>query len=199
MEKLVKSPFVTLFPAAIALTLLVGSTPRCEAQTSYGSIVGTARDASGAALVGTHVTVTNVATAVKATQVTNDVGAYSFTTLFPGRYNIHAEMQGFQSVDIRDIELQVDQTVRFDLNMPLGGVSQKVEVTATLATLATDTSDVGEVVENHQLLDLPLNGRQFVQLATLSSDVISPRPTMPPIPPVTRSSVKAAACLATVT
>ena len=74
-------------------------------------------------------------------------------------------------MDISDIQLQVNQTVRFDVTMPPGQVSQRVEVTATLATLATETSDVGEVIENHQLVDLPLNGRQFVQLATLSSDV----------------------------
>ena len=154
-----------------ALLLASGMFFRCEAQTTYGSVVGTARDPSGAVVVGAHVTVTNEATGVKATQDTNDVGAYAFTTLFPGRYTIHAEMHGFQSVDIQNIELQVNQTVRFDLTMQVGQVSQSIEVTATLATLATDTSDVGEVVENHQLVDLPLNGRQFIQLATLSSDV----------------------------
>jgi len=159
------------FIAVCALLLVSGMFFRCEAQTTYGSIVGTASDPSGAVLVGTHVTVTNVGTGVRATQVTNDVGAYAFTTLFPGQYTIHAELVGFQSLDISDIQLQVNQTVRFDLTMTLGQVSQRVEVTATLATLATDTSDVGEVVENHQLVDLPLNGRQFVQLATLSSDV----------------------------
>jgi hypothetical protein len=157
--------------AVCALLLASGMFFRCEAQTTYGSIVGTARDPSGAVIVGAQVTVTNVATGVKATQATNDVGAYSFTTLFPGPYTIHAEMHGFQSVDIRDIQLQINQTVRFDLTMPVGQVTQSVEVTATLAALATDTSDVGEVVASHQLVDLPLNGRQFVQLATLTSDV----------------------------
>jgi hypothetical protein len=153
------------------LALAFSAALRCYGQTTYGSIVGTARDPSGAVIVGARVTVTNVGTAVKVTQATNDVGAYSFTTLFPGQYTIHAEMQGFQSVDIRDIQLQVNQTLRFDLSMQLGQVSQRIEVSATLAALATDTSDVGEVIENHQLVDLPLNGRQFVQLATLSSDV----------------------------
>jgi len=157
--------------AVCALLLASGMFFRCEAQTNYGSIVGTARDPSGAVIVGARVAVTNLGTGVEVTQATNDVGAYSFTTLFPGQYTIHAEMQGFQSVDIRDIQLQVNQTLRLDLSMQLGQVSQRVEVTATLATLATDTSDVGEVIENQQLVDLPLNGRQFVQLATLSSDV----------------------------
>ena len=147
--------------ATCALLLVSGMVFRCEAQTTYGSVVGTARDPSGAVVAGTHVTVTNEATGVKVTQDTNDVGAYSFTTLFPGRYTIHAEMHGFQSVDVRDIVLQVDQTLRFDLTMQLGQVSQSIEVTASLVPLATDTSDVGEVIENHQLVDLPLNGRQI--------------------------------------
>src|SRR5579871_2002160 len=119
--------------ATCALILASGMSFRCQAQTNYGSIVGTARDASSAVIVGTHVTVTNVATDVNVTQVTNDVGAYSFTTLFPGRYTLHAEIDGFQSVDNPDHQLQVNQTVRFDVTMPAGQVSQRVEVTAALA------------------------------------------------------------------
>jgi hypothetical protein len=98
--------------AVCALLLVSGMFSRCEAQTTYGSIVGTARDPSDAVIVGARITVTNVATGVKTTQATNDVGAYSFTTLFPGRYTIHAETQGFQSVDVQDVQLQVNQTVR---------------------------------------------------------------------------------------
>ena len=157
--------------ATCALLLTFGMFTRCEAQTTYGSIVGTARDSSGAVIVGAQITVTNVGTAVKASQATNDVGAYSFTTLFPGAYVIHAEMQGFKSVDVQNIQLQVDQTVRFDLTMPLGEVNQRVEVTGSLATLNTDTADVGEVIENRQVTDLPLVNRNFVGLAILSNDV----------------------------
>lgn len=157
--------------AVCTLLFVSGMLFRCEAQVTYGSIVGTARDASGAVIVGAKVTVTNTGTGVKTTQVTNDVGAYSFNTLFPGPYTIHAEMQGFQSLDLRNIELQVNQVLRYDLAMPVGEINQKVEVTETLAALAKDTSDVGEVIENRQVVDLPLNGRNFVQLAALANDV----------------------------
>jgi hypothetical protein len=157
--------------AICALVLAFGVFTRCNAQTTYGSIVGTARDTSGAVIVGAKVTVTNVGTAVKTTQETNGVGAYSFNTLFPGAYTIHAEMQNFKSVDIQNIQLQVDQTLRYDLAMELGQVSQSVVVNETLATLNTDTADVGEVIENRQVTDLPLNGRNFVQLAGLANDV----------------------------
>lgn len=154
-----------------ALLLASGMFTRCLAQTTYGSIVGTARDTSGAVIVGAKITVTNVGTTVKTTQITNDVGAYSFTTLFPGSYTIHAEMQGFQSVDIQNLQLQVDQTLRSDVTMQVGQTSQNVVVTETLATLNTDTADVGEVIDNRQVVDLPLNGRQFVSLAILANDV----------------------------
>ncbi len=154
-----------------ALLLAFGMLTRSVAQTTYGNIVGTAHDASGAVIVGAKITITNTGTAVKTTQVTNDVGAFSFNTLFPGSYVIRAEMQNFKSVDIRNIQLQVDQTLRYDLSMELGQVSQSVTVTETLATLNTDTADVGEVIENRQVTDLPLNGRNFVQLATLANDV----------------------------
>ena len=157
--------------ATCALLLVSGMFMRCEAQTTYGSVVGTARDSSGAVIVGAKITVTNLGTAVKTTQATNDVGSFAFTTLFPGSYVIHAEMQGFKSVDVQNIQLQVDQTLRSDITMPLGQINQSVEVTGSLATLNTDTADVGEVIENRQVTDLPLNGRNFVQLAGLANDV----------------------------
>jgi len=157
--------------AACLLILAFSAALRCYGQATYGSIVGTARDSSGGVVPGVQVTVANEATGVKATELTNDVGAYSFTTLFQGKYSIHAQMNGFQSVDITRVELQVDQTLRFDLTMQVGQVNQTMEVVATLAPLATDTSDVGQVVEDQQVVDLPLNGRMFVQLAALTNDV----------------------------
>ena len=153
------------------LLFAAGALSRGYAQTTYGSIVGNARDATGAVVAGLQVAVTNEATGVKATQLTNEVGAYSFTTLFPGKYSIHAASSGFRPVDVNGIQLEVNQTVRFDLSMEIGQVNERVEVAATLATLATDTSDVGQVVENREVVDLPLNGRQYLQLATLTNGV----------------------------
>ena len=156
---------------AVLLTLLL--LPGLQAQTTYGSIVGTARDASGAVIPGVKVTVTNEGTNTGAAALTNDLGAYSFTTLPPGPYKVHAEAGGFRPLDITGIQLQVNQTIRHDLQMQIGQVSEKVEVNATLATLATDTSDVGQVINNKQIVDLPLNGRQYLQLASLTNGVVT--------------------------
>ncbi len=154
----------------ITLSLLV---PGLQAQTTHGSIVGTARDPSGAAVPRVAVTVTNVGTNTSATTVTNELGGYAFTTLMPGPYRVHAEFGGFRPVDIRGIQLQVNQTVRHDLTMQIGQVTESVEVSATLATLATDTSGYGQVINNKEIVELPLNGRQYLQLASLTNGVVT--------------------------
>lgn len=141
-------------------------------QTTYGAIVGTARDASSAVVPGVKVQVVNQNTGESREQPTNEVGAYAFTTLYPGVYRVHAEARGFKPIDIRDIRLQVNQTARFDLSMEVGEVAETVEVIASVPVLATDSSDVGQVITNRQIVDLPLNGRNFMQLASLTAGVV---------------------------
>jgi hypothetical protein len=126
-------------PALLTCSLLHFAAVPLNSQTTYGAIVGTARDTSDAVVVGVHVAVTNEATGITAVQVTNQSGSYSFTTLFPGRYRIRADSPGFKPVDVGGIELQVNQSVRFDLTMQVGQLTERVEVTAGLAALATET------------------------------------------------------------
>ncbi len=158
--------------AAMSLLLICGFASRAMAQVTYASIVGNIRDPSGAAIPNVAVTVTNQATGEQFKQPTNLVGAYAFTTLFPGVYRIHAEMTGFQSVDIQDIRLQVTQTARYDLTLQIGAVSQQIEVKASAPVLATDKGDIGNVVTNTQVQNLPLNGRNYMQLAALTNGVV---------------------------
>lgn len=155
--------FVVFFPLA------------SQAQTTYGSIVGNARDPSRAAIPGVTVAVTNDGTGVTYTQLTNELGAYGFTTLFPGVYSIHAEKTAFRSINIRHITLQVDQTARYDLAMEVGQIVQKVEVLASAPVLAKDSADVGQVIDNHMVKDLPLNGRNYLQLAGLTNGIVVTR------------------------
>lgn len=147
--------------------------PPAHAQTTYGSIVGTARDSSGGVVPGVTVSVTQEATNKVFSATTNELGNYSFTTLLPGAYRLHVESSGFRPVDIRGIEMQVNQSIRHDVVMQVGQVSEKVEVAATLATLATETSDVGQVIANREIVELPLNGRQYLQLASLTNGVVT--------------------------
>jgi hypothetical protein len=143
-----------------------------SAQTTYGAIVGMARDASGAVVPSVRVQVVNQATRETREQPTNELGNYAFTTLFPGVYTVQAEAPGFRPIAIRDITLQVNQTARYDLTMEVGQVSEQVEVVASAPVLATDTSDVGQVITNRQIVNMPLNGRNFMQLASLAANVL---------------------------
>jgi hypothetical protein len=160
--------FSLLF-VAVACSLVSG----LHAQTTYGSIVGTARDSSGAVMPNVTVTVTNEATNTAHTAATNEAGNYAFTTLLPGNHRLHAEMEGFRAIDVVGIVLQVDQVIRQDLTMQVGQLTEKIEVSATLAALATDTSDVGQVINNKEIVELPLNGRQYLQLASLTNGVVT--------------------------
>src|SRR5262245_44228973 len=118
-----KSPMFMLMPA---LCLFFISTSTIYGQATYGSIVGTCRDESRAVLPNVTIIVKNDATGVSFTEITNGLGDYSFKTLIPGTYTIHAEIRGFRPVNIQGAQLQVSQIARYDLTMQLGAVSDAV-------------------------------------------------------------------------
>jgi outer membrane receptor protein involved in Fe transport len=157
--------------SSLAVLLLAGSIILLS-QATLGRIVGTARDSSGAPVLGAKVTISNEKSGEAYVRTTDGTGNYSVETLIPGLYKIYAEASGFQSVDITGITVQVDQTARFDIAFVVGNVSESIVVTAAAPVLSHDTSDVGQVVSSRQIADLPLNGRDFLQLASLTNGVI---------------------------
>lgn len=156
-------------PALVALFAL--GLPACLLAQTFGEITGEIRDASGAVVTDAALTVTNRATNVTRTSATNESGVYSFPSLPPGIYELRVEKQGFRSATRSDIELQVQQSARIDITLALGQVSEVVEVTGSAATLTTENATVGTVIENKRIVDLPLNGRNFLQLVALSPNV----------------------------
>ncbi len=156
-----------LFFAAV-LMLLAGLA--LNAQT-FGDISGEVHDASGAAIPGVQVTATNVATNLARTAATNEVGLYNFPAMVPGVYNIRAEKPGFKAVTKSSIELQVQQSARIDFDLPLGQVNESVEVSAAAQLLSTEDATVGTVIENKRIVELPLNGRNYLQLVSLAPNV----------------------------
>ena len=151
--------------------LLVPASPSF-AQT-FGQITGQVTDGSGAMLVGTSVTVTNPQTGAVRSAETNSAGSYVFPNLLPGIYNIRVDLQGFQSKVVNSVELQVQQTIRQDFVLELGSVEEAVIVTGSAPLINTADATVGTVIENRQILDLPLNGRNFINLISLSQNVSS--------------------------
>jgi len=138
---------------------------------TFGSIGGEARDSTGAAISGAIVTAVNVGTNAARTAVTNDAGAYSFPSLPPGTYTVKVEKVGFKSVVRNQVELQVQLAARLDFELQVGQVSESIEVHADTALLVTDNATVGTVIENKRIVELPLNGRNYLQLVSLAPNV----------------------------
>src|SRR3989442_8313002 len=152
------------------LCILVLSVSPALAQAD-GSISGVIRDASGAVIPGAMVTVTNPATNQVRSVISNEAGVYNFPVLQPGKYNIKVELPGFRTITQNDVELQVQFAARIDFTLQVGDVSQTVEVEGTTALIATENATVGTVIENRRIVEMPLNGRNFLQLASLSPNV----------------------------
>src|SRR5688572_9941317 len=157
-------------PICVGITLFLVSAVYLQAQTQ-GEITGVVRDTSGAVIPGATVTVINPSTNFTRTAITNEAGVYSFPALQPGRYNLKVEMPGFRTHTLSDVELQVQQSARLDIVMQVGAVSEVIEVTGTTALISSENATVGTVIENKRIVDLPLNGRNFLQLVSLSSNV----------------------------
>src|SRR6202165_1851160 len=140
-----------------------------SAQT-FGAITGEVRDPSGAVTPNASITATNVATNVSRSTSSNDSGVYSFPDLIPATYQVTVSAPGFQTTT-STVEIQVQQTARVDVTLTVGQSSQTIEVSALAATLTTESATVGTVIEEKNIEDLPLNGRNFLQLVALSPNV----------------------------
>ena len=151
--------------------LLLPSTDIASAQVTTADLVGTARDTSGGIMPGVVVVLTNEATSVSRSMTTGEGGTYVFTGLPPGRYRLTAEIQGFRKVERTGVELQINQRAQIDLELAVGLLSETVLIEGTAPLLETQSSVLGSVIEEKQVQDLPLNGRNFVQLATLATGV----------------------------
>src|SRR3989442_3093854 len=152
-------------------SLLLVSSSMAKAQVTSADLVGTIKDSSGAVVPGVTVALTNEATGVSRSATSSDGGTYIFTSLLPGRYRLTAELAGFRKVERTGVELQVNQRAQIDLDLEVGLVSESVVIEGTAPLLETQSSVLGSVIEEKQVQDLPLNGRNFVQLATLSTGV----------------------------
>ncbi len=134
-------------------------------------ITGTVSDQSGAVIPGASVTVTNAATNVTRQVETTSAGSYTVPFLAPGLYSVRAEQEGFSTATRNGVELQVGAIARIDFAMEIGNVTEQIEVVGTGEQLATEGTAVGTVIENRRIVELPLNGRNYLQLIALSPNV----------------------------
>jgi hypothetical protein len=145
------------------------------AQLDTGAIVGTLRDPSGAALAAATVTLISQGTNAEWKVQTDDNGEYVSPPLRVGLYSVRAEAQGFKSQTKENVTLQVQDRLRVDFEMVIGSITENIVVSGQAAPIQTETSSLGQVVNSQQITDLPLNGRDYIQLATLTTGVVSTR------------------------
>src|ERR1700744_5954539 len=141
------------------------------AQIDNGSITGIVRDSSGAVVSGGSVTIKNLANGIAINVKTNSDGNYQALALIPGQYSVEVSAQGFKSERIPLIEIHVQSRAQADFTLTVGSTQQQGEVQAAAIQLQTQTADVGVVIANKQINDLPLNGRDYDQLALLEPGV----------------------------
>ncbi len=136
-------------------------------QNIRGTILGTVRDPSGGVIKGAKVTVRHISTGLVREETTNDAGEYRFAQLPVGQYDLSAEQSGFKKVERAGIQLQVDDYLRVDVDLSVGAVTETIAVEAAAPVIQTDSATVGNVVDNKKVTELPLNGRNFLQLNLL--------------------------------
>ncbi len=159
MKKLVGATLFTVF-------LLFA--PALNAQIATGQVNGTISDASAAAVVGASVKLTNLGTNILTQTETNGSGNYLFLNVQPGSYTLTVEMQGFKTARLSPLNVAVNQAITQNVKLDIGEVTEAVTVTAETPLLQQSSTELGSVIEEEAVRELPLNGRNFTQLLILT-------------------------------
>ncbi len=161
--------FLHFLVAALVLVWALPSTS--AAQSDAASVLGFITDQSGGAMPGVTMTLTNPATGLSDTAVTDERGQYQFLNVRIGTYTLRAELQGFTTAVAEGIAVTVNARQRVDLSLAVGGLGETIQVTGAARLLESESSDRGTVISREQIVNLPLNGRAYADLALLSPGV----------------------------
>src|SRR5438552_1560475 len=154
------------------ISVVVVSTAAALAQLSTASLNGVVRDATGAVVPRASVTLHNSDTGVERNTFTNDTGTYVFSDINPGRYTLRVTAPSFSTKQVSDFVLAVNQTATIDIALAPGAQTVVVSVEATAEQLQVSSAELGTVIAGNQVHDLPLNGRNFTQLLSLTPGVV---------------------------
>src|SRR5262245_44854308 len=161
-----------LFRMLLVVALLSGS---AAAQSGNATVSGTVTDATSALIPGVTIKATNTQTAVVTSTVSNESGAYSFPSLQPGVYRVSAELPGFQTHSYTDVRLGNSQQIRLNVTLQVAGVAQSLEVNVPVDTLlATSSSSVGTVLNENSVRELPIVGRDALELVNIMAGFREP-------------------------
>jgi hypothetical protein len=140
-------------------------------QGTFGRIMGTVSDQSGGVVSGANVIVTDTQRGVSKTLVTNDAGEFNATTLPPGTYTVRVEARGFKTVDRQNIVLEVGKEIRVDSALQPGAVAETMTITESVPLVETTNATLGGTINNADINDMPLNGRNYQNLMSLRPGV----------------------------
>ena len=152
--------------AVVVVLFAATAFARIHAQGSTASLAGTVRDEQGLVVPGVTVTLAGTENTFSRTVTTSGDGGFELPGLLPGDYKMTVELSGFTRQELA-VHIEVNQRVRTDVVLKAGGLTQQVQVTQTVALLHVSDATVGEVIDQRQVAELPLNGRQFLELALL--------------------------------
>src|SRR3954447_8211967 len=141
-------------------------------QTTYGSIVGTVTDPSGAAIAGATVELTNAGTSERRTATSESSGNFNFVNLIPGDYRVNIQQPGFKRYNREPIRIEVGSAVRVDAPLQVGDVAEVTTVTGEAPLLQTESGTIGKVIEGRTVQDTPSNGRNVLNLIALAPGVV---------------------------
>lgn len=173
MKYLSVQSFVWRISQAALVLFLPLAMPHASAQTYFGSIVGTITDSSGAVIVGTSVDLSNVGTAQHWNTQTDTRGNYEFLSLPPGQYRLGVTKQGFRRLSREPIAIEIQSVVRIDMQMEVGETSETVSVSSAPPLIDSSTSTLSQMVEGRAVEQLPLDGRNVLNLIELTPGVIA--------------------------
>lgn len=169
MQKLIK---LVVIAGSIALACRID----LKGQTPTAQVTGIITDASGAVVPNAKIDLEEVNTGIHSEAVSNDSGNYVVANLKPGDYRITLRKDGFSTITRESINLVVSQVARLDFTLNVGATTQTIDITGRAPVLETSTASIGQIVESKAVSDLPLNGRNFLQLAKLSTGVLEAKP-----------------------
>jgi hypothetical protein len=158
---------------AVACACALGGEP-VRAQTAAGEITGLVRDQNGVAVPGAAITVTDTRTNRQRVIVSTGEGVYTAASLTPGEYRLEIVLAGFKPVRREGIRLSTGEKARVDVEVSVGDVREQVTVVGDSPVVRGETAGLGTVVENEQVVQLPLNGRLFIMLASIVPGVALP-------------------------
>ena len=165
---------LTIRVVHLTVGLVLAGHVNALAQTNTGELGGVVKDISGGVLPGATVTAKHSATGVLIERVTDSEGRFFLPALRAGEWDITASLPGFAPQTHKGLVLEIGRTLNIDFRLGVEGLAESVTVAATSALLQTSSAEISDVIDNRQVIQLPLNGRNFLALAHLSNAVVLP-------------------------